>query len=41
MSFKTFLEAVGHDFEGGLNLVLGDVSRVATAEAPVLGEIEP
>jgi hypothetical protein len=41
MSFKTFLEAVGHDFEGGLNLVLGDISKVATAEAPVLAALNP
>jgi hypothetical protein len=41
MSFKTFLEAVGHDFEGGLNLVLGDVAKIATAEAPVLAQLNP
>ena len=41
MSFKSFLEAVGHDFEGGLNLVLGDISKIATAEAPVLAKLNP
>ena len=41
MSFKTFLQAVGHDFENGLNLVLGDISKVATAEAPVLAVLNP
>ena len=41
MSFKTFLETVGHDFETGLNLVLGNVSKVATAEAPVLAILNP
>ncbi len=41
MSFKTFLQTVGHDFENGLNLVLGDVSKIATAEAPVLAALNP
>lgn len=41
MSFKSFLDAVGHDFESGLNLVLGDISKVATAEAPVLAKLSP
>jgi hypothetical protein len=41
MSFKSFLSAVGHDFEGGLNFVLGGVARIATAEAPVLAKISP
>jgi hypothetical protein len=41
MSFKSFLDAVGHDFESGLNLVLGDISRIATAEAPVLAKLSP
>lgn len=41
MSFKSFLSAVGHDFENGLNLVLGDVVKIATAEAPVLAQLNP
>jgi hypothetical protein len=41
MSFKSFLAAVGHDFENGLNLVLGDVTKIATAEAPVLAKFSP
>lgn len=41
MSFKSFLSAVGHDFENGLNLVLGDISKIATAEAPVLAKLSP
>lgn len=41
MSFKSFLSAVGHDFENGLNLVLGDASKIATAEAPVLAALNP
>ncbi len=41
MSFISVLETVGKDFENGLVLVLGDVSKVATAEAPVLTQINP
>jgi hypothetical protein len=41
MSFKSFLSAVGHDFENGLNLVLGNISKIATAEAPVLAKLDP
>ncbi|HEY4045562.1 MAG TPA: hypothetical protein VGM27_01745 [Acidobacteriaceae bacterium] len=41
MSFKSFLSAVGHDFENGLNLVLGDVSKIATIEAPILATLNP
>lgn len=39
--FLTFLQKVGHDFENGLNFVLTDVSRLATAEAPALSVINP
>ncbi len=41
MSFVSVLETVGKDFENGLTLVLGDVSKIATAEAPVLAKINP
>jgi hypothetical protein len=41
MSFISVLETVGKDFEHGLILVLGDVSEIATAEAPVLAKINP
>lgn len=41
MSFVSVLETVGKDFENGLNLVLGDVNKIATAEAPVLAGINP
>lgn len=41
MSFSSFLSAVGKDFEKGLNVVLGDISKIATAEAPVLAGINP
>ncbi len=41
MSFISVLETVGKDFENGLILVLGDVSKIATAEAPVLAKINP
>lgn len=41
MSFVSVLETVGKDFEKGLILVLGDVSKIATAEAPVLSAINP
>ena len=41
MSFISVLETVGKDFENGLVLVLGDVSKIATAEAPVLTKINP
>lgn len=41
MSFKSFLSAVGHDFENGLNLVLGNAAKIATAEAPLLTKIDP
>lgn len=41
MSFISVLETVGKDFENGLILVLGDVSKIATAEEPVLAKISP
>jgi hypothetical protein len=41
MSFKSFLERIGHDFENGLNLVLGDASKIATAEATALTALNP
>lgn len=41
MSFISVLETVGKDFENGLNLILGDISKIATAEAPVLTKINP
>lgn len=41
MSFVSVLETVGKDFENGLNLILGDVNKIATAEAPVLAKINP
>lgn len=41
MTFISVLETVGKDFEHGLELVLGDVSKIAAAEAPVLGKINP
>lgn len=41
MSFVSVLETVGKDFENGLNLILGDVSKIAAAEAPVLSKINP
>lgn len=41
MSFVSVLETVGKDFEHGLVFVLGDVSKIATAEAPVLEKINP
>ena len=41
MSFISVLETVGKDFENGLILVLGDINKVATAEAPVLSTINP
>lgn len=41
MSFSSFLATVGKDFENGLNVVLGDISKIATAEAPVLAGINP
>lgn len=41
MSFTSVLETVGKDFENGLNLVLGDVTKIASAEASVLTQINP
>ncbi len=41
MSFISVLETVGKDFEHGLVFVLGDVNKIATAEAPVLEKINP
>lgn len=41
MSFVSVLETVGKDFEHGLVFVLGDVNKIATAEAPVLEKINP
>jgi hypothetical protein len=41
MSFVSVLETVGKDFEHGLNLVLGDISKIAAAEAPVLSKLNP
>jgi hypothetical protein len=41
MSFISVLETVGKDFENGLNLILGDVTKIAAAEAPVLTKINP
>jgi|GEM_PF-818758 len=41
MSFISVLETVGKDFENGLILVLGDVSKIATAEQPVIAAINP
>jgi hypothetical protein len=41
MSFISVLETVGKDFEHGLVLVLGDISKIASAEAPVLSKINP
>jgi len=41
MSFISVLDIVGKDFEHGLIFVLGDVSKIATAEAPVLAKLNP
>lgn len=41
MSFISVLETVGKDFEHGLVLVLGDIGKIASAEAPVLSKISP
>jgi hypothetical protein len=41
MSFISVLETVGKDFENGLVLILGDASKIATAETPVLTGINP
>lgn len=41
MSFISVLETVGKDFENGLILVLGDISKIAAAEAPVISKINP
>lgn len=41
MTFISVLETVGKDFEHGLELVLGDVNKIAAAEAPVIGKINP
>lgn len=41
MSFTSVLETVGKDFENGLNLVLGDAAKIASAEAPVLTQMNP
>lgn len=41
MSFTSVLETVGKDFENGLNLILGNVTKIAAAEAPVLTKINP
>lgn len=41
MSFISVLETVGKDFENGLVLILGDASKIATAEAPILTGINP
>lgn len=41
MSFISVLETVGKDFQNGLILILGDVNKIATAEAPVLAGIDP
>lgn len=41
MSFVSVLETVGKDFEHGLNLVLGDISKIAATEAPVLSKLNP
>lgn len=41
MSFISVLETVGKDFEHGLVFVLGDVNKIATAEAPVLEKLNP
>lgn len=41
MSFVSVLETVGKDFEHGLVFVLGDMNKIATAEAPVLEKINP
>ena len=41
MSFISVLETVGKDFENGLVLILGDASKIATAETPILTGINP
>lgn len=41
MTFISVLETVGKDFEHGLELVLGDVSKIAAAEAPAIGKMNP
>ncbi|MHB8302241.1 MAG: hypothetical protein ACYDC6_05310 [Acidobacteriaceae bacterium] len=41
MSFISVLDTVGKDFERGLIAVLGDASKIASAEAPVLAKLNP
>lgn len=41
MSFISVLETVGKDFEHGLILILGDIVKIAGAEAPALAKIDP